>query len=864
MRGAARSFLWVAAAFGALLGAGAAPAAADPPSTANPVLAQLVQDVGGRGAAQSPQRYAYLQKLDSHLQDVAASRLGTGSPASAADAAARQGVTTAADGAVAVDVYVDAAGSTGAVAAALRAIGMRVTSVSDSPPQRMVEGFLPPASLTAAASIPSARAVLAPFSALSAGSVQSQGDGAIHGPTARSFGPSGAGVSVGVISDSINQAHGGIAASQATGDLPASVVALSDAPHGTDEGRAMAEIVYDEAPGIAGIVFASANGVPSAKAASIDSLVAHGVKVIADDTSYITEPFFQDDVVAQAVDRARAAGVAYFVAAGNDAQQSWEGTFSGTSLEDFDPGPAVDTVQTIGTMTQAGETATIVLQWAEPWGRASTDLAIDVYRINGGTATQVGSEVNTNNLLTGIPEEVATVSNGGVAPYTYGIAIRRVAGTASPFMKFIDFTNGAPGSVAMEHPTNSGAIGPEAASADGALTVAASRWSTPTTPEAFSSRGPVTHYFDAAGNPLPVPDVRPKPDLAAPDGVNTTVPGFAPFYGTSAATPAAAGIAALILSAKPAMSIDELAAIMTNPVNALDCTLTAGAPDRDCGSGFVLADRALGMALDATPPVVTPVLSPATPDGADGWYSGPVSVTWNVTDGDSPVVSLSPGCAAASPGDGPTTLTCSATSAGGTTTVPITIKRDSTPPTTPVIAGLAHRTYETTDLPQNPALRCSASDPTSGVASCVVSGFKTSAGHHTLMAVAVNDAGLTTTTRLGYTVVKPAAISHLKLAHGLTLAKLARSGAPITVRVSTPSTRIAVTLAAHLGTRTVVLGHVTRRAAKGTVGLRITLTARARRQLAAVSKATLKLTVTGSSKSAVRTSLHGSRVSGRA
>jgi hypothetical protein len=858
MRGATQSSLSLVAVLGMVLGVAAAPAAADPPPAANPVLAQLVQEVGGNGAAQRP--YAYLQKLDSHLQDVAASRLGGGGAASAADAAERQGVTTAPDGAVAVDVYVDAGGSPQAVAAALRGLGMRVTSVSDSPPQRMVEGFLPPAALAQAAAIPSARAVLAPFSTLSAGNVQSQGDGAIHGPQARAFGPTGAGVSVGIISDSINQSHGGIAASQATGDLPASVVALSDEPGGTDEGRAMAEIAYDEAPGIAGIVFASADGGPSAKAASIDSLVAHGVRVIADDTSYVTEPFFQDDVVAQAVDRARAAGVAYFVAAGNDAQQSWEGTFSGTSFEDFDPGPAVDTVQTIGTL-QARQTATIVLQWAEPWGRASTDLAIDVYRINGSTATQVGPEVNTNNLVTGIPEEVATVNSGGSNSYTYGIAIRRVAGAASPFVKFIDFTNGA-GTVAMEHPTNSSAVSPEAASAHGALTVAAARYSTPTTPEAFSSRGPVTRFFDTAGNPLPVPDVRQKPDLAAPDGVSTTVPGFAPFFGTSAATPAAAGIAALILSAKPAMSIDELAAIMTNPVNALDCTLTAGAPDRDCGSGFVLADRALGMALDATPPVVTPVISPAAPDGADGWYSGPVSVTWNISDGESPVVSVTPGCAAAIPGDGTTTLTCSATSAGGTTTVPVTVKRDSTPPTAPVIAGLAHKQYDTTNLPPRPNLRCSASDPTSGVDRCTVSGFKTAAGRHTLTAVAVNDAGLTTTTKLVYRIVKPAAISHLKLARGLTLTKLARSGAALTVRVAAHSTRLAVTLAAHVGTRTIVLAHFTKRAAKGTAGLSITLTARARRQLAAIAKATLTLTVTGSAKGARLTSLHGSRVAG--
>ncbi len=63
--------------------------------------------------------------------------------------------------------------------------------------------------------------------------------------------------------------------------------------------------------------------------------------MIADDTSYINEPFFQDDVVAQAVDRAQAAGVASSPPPATTAAQSWEGTFNGApGREDFDPGPA--------------------------------------------------------------------------------------------------------------------------------------------------------------------------------------------------------------------------------------------------------------------------------------------------------------------------------------------------------------------------------------------------------------------------------------------------------------------------------------------------------------------------------------------
>ena len=115
-----------------------------------------------------------------------------------------------------------------------------------------------------------------------------------------------------------------------------------------------------------------------------------GAKVIADDTFQITEPFFQDGVIAQAVDRAKAAGVTYLVSAGNRARQSWEGTYAAMtdprgvspSTNDFDPAPRADAVQTIGTFTN--RTVFVALQWDEPFGQASTDLAIDVYRITGG------------------------------------------------------------------------------------------------------------------------------------------------------------------------------------------------------------------------------------------------------------------------------------------------------------------------------------------------------------------------------------------------------------------------------------------------------------------------------------------------
>ena len=536
------SIAWAAVAASAviigLLSGGSAPAAVGRSATLVPApspratLAELIQDVGGRGASTAPQRFGYLGKIDSHLQDVAASRLGAGSAASTAIAARRQGVTLSAQGDALADIYVD--GDAARAAVALRALGMRVTAVSDRSPQRMVEGFVPPGAIAAAAQLRQTQAIVAPLARLSAGSILSEGDDAINGPEARALGPTGAGVSVGIISDSMTSAKGGIANSVGTGDLPPDTVALSDRPDGTGEGRAMAEILYDEAPGVGRIRFATADGGPAAKANAIDALVADGARVIADDTSYVTEPFFQDDVIAQAVDRAKAAGVAYFIAAGNDAQHGWGAAFSPVAdpspahspgTEDFDPGPGVDTTQTIGTFS-ADESVDLVLQWAEPWGAATSDFALDVYEV--GDATHTPLTFDTNNLATGIPMEWAPIKFTGAG--TIEVAIRRVSGAGAPPLKLVAFTNGA-GNVAIEHPADGGAIDPDAASAKGALTVAASNFATPTVPEPYSSRGPVTRFFDARGNRLATPEVRQKPDLAGPDGVQTSVPGFSPFPG---------------------------------------------------------------------------------------------------------------------------------------------------------------------------------------------------------------------------------------------------------------------------------------------------------------------------------------------
>ncbi len=81
-----------------------------------------------------------------------------------------------------------------------------------------------------------------------------------------------------------------------------------------------------------------------------------------------------------------------------------------------------------------------------------------------------------------------------------------------------------------------------------------------------------------------------------------------------------------------------------------------------------------------TPPVIVPTVTGTL--GTGGWYTSDVSLSWSVTDPESPVLS-STGCGgvAVTEDTAGRTFTCSATSAGGTASVSVTIKRDATAPT---------------------------------------------------------------------------------------------------------------------------------------------------------------------------------------
>jgi Ca2+-binding RTX toxin-like protein len=444
----------------------------------------------------------------------------------------------------------------------------------------------------------------------SIGSVTSQADSVLDANLVRTASPisyDGTGIEIGVLSDSYNNL-GGEANDIASGDLPNDVDVLQDlGGGGIDEGRAMLQLIHDLAPG-ADLSFATAFTGVAGFANNIRALAANGADIIVDDIGYLTEPFFQDGAVSLAVNDVVADGVAYFSSAGNSSDVAYESTqvdfvpdpvVSGFSSYDFNPGAGVDTRQRI--TVPNGSQLRLSLQWDDPFFTSNgVDSDIDVYLLNpNGNVVARSIEDNIANQT---PVEFL-VFNNNTGQTNFDVLITLFDGPEPERLKYIPFGIGSnANSIYQEFATNSPTVFAHPA-ATGAMAVAAAPYFDPTTPEPFTSEGPTTILFDAEGNRLSTPEVRQTPDITAIDGTDTTFfggdfegNGFPNFFGTSAAAPHAAAVAALVLEANPDFTPDQL-------YQRLQSTATdIGEPgfDNVTGAGLINAFDAVFANTDPT------------------------------------------------------------------------------------------------------------------------------------------------------------------------------------------------------------------------------------------------------------------------
>ena len=586
-------------------------------------------------------------------------------------------VTPATD-AVAVDSYATK-GKGAALARAERRLGATAVTVHG----REVHALVPTSALVELAAVRSLRFARPDDLVTHAGAVTSQGDVADRAANARAtYGITGSGVTVGILSDSFNDAGNAdtYATDVVTGDLPAGVQVLADDPTaGTDEGRAMAQVIYDSAPG-AKLIFATAEGGQATMAADIASLVKAGAKVIVDDVSYLAEPMFQDGVVAQAVAAAVAKGVSYFSAAGETGSNGFASTWaSATPAPPVPPGTPATTATALPTAAgsvpsapgapayyggtafnfatdgtsnafntftlAAGQSVTLSFQWDSPYysvsGGAGATNQLDAYVLNANKSQIVGGGVNYD--VGGDPTQVFTYTNTTGASAQFNLALVTEAGSALPgYVKYVDFT---PGSKQWTYGPDSGTVFGHANAAPagaGLEAVGSANYAqtpafgtTPAVLEPTSATGTTPIFFDISGNRLATPVVRQAPGLVAPDGVDTTFfgasdtdgDGHPNFFGTSAAAASAAGVAALVLSKVPKLSPASLDTALQS--SALDMA-TPGV-DSQTGYGLVQADGAIAAALNATTGTVTGTVyldnnGNATLDAGDAGYSGGATV----------------------------------------------------------------------------------------------------------------------------------------------------------------------------------------------------------------------------------------------
>ena len=252
-----------------------------------------------------------------------------------------------------------------------------------------------------------------------------------------------------------------------------------------------------------------------------DYAVSHGASVVNYSAGYYNSsrgdgsggPGTPEGITADA----RAKGVLWVGAAGNEALQHWSGTFidpDGNKVLNFNGTDEGNTFR-VGT----SDAVCVFLKW-DDWPATAQDYDLFLARSSNGTVVASSTTAQTG---TQEPHEEVCYRNRNTSQDFY-VSIVRKSGTAEPRLDL--YVSRIP---ALEYDTPAGSL-VEPASAPSVLAVGAFCWQSGVV-EDFSSEGPTI-------------DGRVKPDLVGPDSVSSATYGrFSAcggafgFAGTSAAAP---------------------------------------------------------------------------------------------------------------------------------------------------------------------------------------------------------------------------------------------------------------------------------------------------------------------------------------
>ena len=421
---------------------------------------------------------------------------------------------------------------------------------------------------------------------------------------------SGAGATVGVISgDATN-----VAVITGRQELPAVTIVPqvstggTPAPHPTltDEGTVMLEEVHAVAPS-ATLLFCGPETY-NEYLTCLTNLIASGAAIISDDLAFPGYDVMSRNTSTQQVQTLLANNptVMLFTSAGNDAQDYWQGSFSAAPSGTLKCNGQSDSFYQLFGPSGSFENPWLVqeasgnnglrLFWADPYGHNASKFDLYVLDQSGNVLTCFSAAGSQNTFLS-IPKGTLP-SNTAAALYYFAIG----APDASAMGKLLKLGALGDGLERFVFTTPGGTFSPQAL-ANGVITVGAVNGSDGigNALEPFSEQGPIQLPFET-------PSALQSPVLAAPDMVAVDIVGTLfssnPFGGTSAASPNAAAVAALLRSAFPQETPHDITGYLTAGATAI--AAYGAVPNGQIGYGRVDAIGAL-----AAVPMPTVSLIPA-------------------------------------------------------------------------------------------------------------------------------------------------------------------------------------------------------------------------------------------------------------
>lgn len=395
----------------------------------------------------------------------------------------------------------------------------------------------------------------------------------------QTMGDSGAGVKMGIIDLGFIGLSGAIAA----GELPSNIVTTDYTGTGLqadyDHGTNVAQIAHEMAPGATLYLAKIATETQLAQAAN--DMAAAGVKVINHSVAWFGAAFYDGTgTICDITNTAYNQGALWMNAMGNSRTAHYLGTFTDADANlrhEFAAGQNYNTIS-----LTASKKVSLILNW-NAYPTTSTDYNLYLYASNPDTGTPTPVASSETNQINSQPYEQITYTPTTTG--TYYIVVKKKR-TNTPNLPLTLFSTGPN---LGKYTTASSILQP----ADCANVVGVGAVNLSDVAEGYSSEGPTT-------------DGRAKPEISAPDGVQTSL--SSAFYGTSGSSPHATGAAALLLAKNPAMTPAQLRAALVASVKDAG---TAGY-DYRTGSGRISLDAdADGLNHDDELAYAT---SPSNPD----------------------------------------------------------------------------------------------------------------------------------------------------------------------------------------------------------------------------------------------------------